>query len=46
LDGIHRIRVTIQGQVHALIEGLNDIQLNVLRLFGQGVCRLYQISTG
>jgi transposase len=46
LDGIHRVRVTIQGQVHALIEGLNDIQIKVLRLFGQGVCCLYQISSG
>jgi transposase len=46
LDGIHRVRVTIQGQVHALIEGLTDIQIKVLRLFGQRVCCLYQISTG
>ena len=34
LDGIHRVRVTIPGQVHALIEGLTDIQIKVLRLFG------------
>jgi transposase len=46
LDGMHRVRVTIQGQVHALIEGLTDTQIKVLRLFGQGVCCLYQISTG
>jgi transposase len=46
LDGIHRVRVTIQGQVHALIEGLTDTQVKVLRLFGQEVCCLYQISTG
>jgi len=46
LDGIHRVRVTIQGQVHALIEGLTDTQIKVLRLFGQRVCCLYQISTG
>jgi transposase len=46
LDGIHRVQVTIQGQVHALIEGLTDIQIKVLRLFGHGVCCLYQISTG
>jgi transposase len=46
LEGIHRVRVTVQGQVHELIEGLNDVQLNVLRLFGEEVCRLYQISPG
>jgi transposase len=44
LDGIHRVRVTVQGQVHVLIEGLNDIQIKVLRLLGQRVCDLYQIS--
>jgi hypothetical protein len=25
---------------------LNDVKLKVLRLFGEGVCRLYQISPG
>jgi len=46
LDGLHRVRVTLQGQVHALIEGLTDLQLKVLRLFGQEVSCLDQISTG
>jgi transposase len=46
LGGIHRVRVTVQGQVHDLIEGLHDVQINVLRLFGEEVCRLYQISPG
>ena len=45
-EGIHRIRMTVQGQVHDLIEGLNDVQVKILRLFGHEVCRLYQISTG
>ena len=44
LEGIHRVRVTVQGHVHDLIEGLNEIQITLLRLFGEGVCRLYQIS--
>jgi hypothetical protein len=44
LEGIHRVWVTVQGQAHDLIEGLNDVQINVLRLFGEEVCRLYQIS--
>jgi transposase len=45
-EGIHRVRVTVQGQVHDLIAGLNDVQINVLRLFGEEVCRLYHISPG
>jgi transposase len=46
LAGIHRIRITVQGQAHALIEGLHDVQVKILRLFGHAVCRLYQISPG
>ena len=46
LEGIHRVRVMVQGQVHDLIEGLNDVQITILRLFGEEVCRLYQISPG
>jgi transposase len=46
LEGIHRVRVTAQGQVHELIEGLNDVQIKILRLFGEQVCWLYQISPG
>jgi transposase len=45
-EGIHRVRVTGQGQVHDLIEGLNEVQINILRLFGEQVCCLYQISPG
>jgi transposase len=46
LEGIHRVQVTVQGQVHDLIEGLSDVQIKILRLFGNEVCHLYQISTG
>ena len=46
LEGIHRVRVTVQGQAHDLIEGLNEVQVKILRLFGNEVCRLYPISTG
>jgi transposase len=46
LEGIHRVRVTVQGQAHDLIEGLNEVQVKILRLFGNEVCNLYQISTG
>jgi hypothetical protein len=46
LEGIHRVRVTVHSEVHDLIEGLNEVQITILRLFGQEVCRLYQISPG
>ncbi len=45
LEGMHRVRVIVQGQVHDLIEGLNEVQ-KILRLFGQNVCQIYQISSG
>jgi hypothetical protein len=38
--------MTVQAQAHDLIEGLNAVQVKILRLFGNEVCRLYQISTG
>jgi hypothetical protein len=46
LHGMHRVRLTLQGQGHDLMEGLNDVQSKILRLFGHEVGRLYQISTG
>ena len=46
LEGMHRVRGMVQGQVHDLIEGLNDVQIKILRWFGDEVCRLYQISPG
>ena len=45
LEGMHRVRMSVQNQVHDLIEGLNDVQINILRLFGNEVCCLYHIST-
>jgi hypothetical protein len=46
LDGIHRVRVTVQGHVHDRIESLTNLQINILRVFGNAVCHLYQISPG
>jgi transposase len=46
LEGMHRVRVTVQGQLHDLIERLHEVQIKILRLFGEEVCRLYQISPG
>lgn len=46
LEGIHRVRVTRQGHMQDLIEGLHEVPITLLRLFGDRVCRLYQISPG
>jgi hypothetical protein len=46
LEDMHCVRVTVQGQVHELIDGRNDGQIKILRLFGARVCCLYQISPG
>jgi transposase len=46
LEGIHRVRVTGQDQAHDLIEGLNEVQIQVLRLLGKEVCQRYQIAPG
>lgn len=46
LEGIHRVQVTVQDQVHTLIEGLNKVRIKILRLFGDRVCQVYQISSG
>jgi len=40
LEGIHRVRMTGQDQVHELSEGINDVQIKILRLFGNEVCHL------
>jgi hypothetical protein len=46
LEGIHRVRVTVQDQAQDVIEGLNEVQIKVLRLCGEEVCQLYQIAPG
>lgn len=46
LEGIHRVRMIVQDQVRDLIEGLNEVQIKILRMFGQEVCQIYQISSG
>jgi hypothetical protein len=44
VEGIHRVRVTVQGHGHERIESLTDVQINMLRVFGNEVCHLYHIS--
>jgi len=45
LDGIHRVILSVQGHITTFIEGLTDLRRKILRLFGQKVCQLYQISS-
>lgn len=44
LEGMHRVRLTRDSRVHDLLEGLGPVQVNILRLFGEEVGHLYQIS--
>ena len=46
LDGMHRVRVTVQDQAHDLLEGLTAGPMKVLRLCGEEVCQLDQIAPG
>jgi len=45
LDGIHRVILSVQGHITTIIEGLTDLRRKILRLFGQKVCQIYQISS-
>lgn len=44
LDGIHRVTLSVQGKIETMTEGLTDLRRKILRLFGQTVCQIYQIS--
>jgi transposase len=46
LEGIERVRVTVEGEVHDLITGLNAVKIKILRLFGEQVCHVYQLPLG
>ncbi len=46
LEGIERVRVTVEGRVRELITGLNEGKIKILRLFGEQVCQAYQIPSG
>src|SRR5215470_17883632 len=46
LEGIERVRVTVEGEMHAMITGLNTVKIKILRLFGEQVCHMYQLPLG
>jgi transposase len=45
LEGIHRVKTKQNQESISFIEGLNDTQMIILKLFGKQVSKLYQIST-
>ena len=46
LEGIERVRLMVDGQVRDLITGLQAVKIKILRLFGEQVCRVYQLAAG
>ena len=45
LEGIHRVVFTVGETVITFIEGVTDLRRQILRLFGQQICQVYQISS-
>jgi transposase len=46
LEGIERVRMMVDGKVRALITGLNEVRIAILRFFGEQVCLVYQVPSG
>ena len=46
LEEIERFRLMVDGQLRDLITGLNEVQIKILRLFGERVCHVYQLPSG
>jgi transposase len=45
LEGIHRVLVSVGEQVTCFMEGITDLRMKILQLFGQRVYQIYQISS-
>jgi len=41
LEGMERVRLRVDGQGRDLLTGLHEVQITILRLFGEQVCRVY-----
>jgi transposase len=44
LDGVNHVTITTKSSVQVLIEGVTDLRMKILQLFGPSVCRIYQVS--
>jgi transposase len=45
MEGIHRVLLNIDGQVTCIVDGVTDLRVKIIRLFGQRVCQIYRISS-
>jgi transposase len=45
MEGIHRVLLNIDGQVTCIVDGITDLRVKIIRLFGQRVCQIYRISS-
>jgi len=46
MKGIHRVLLNIDGLVTCIVDGITELRMKIIRLFGQRVCHIYQISFG
>ena len=46
MEGINRVLLDIGGQVSCIVDGVTELRMKIIRLFGQRVCQIYQISFG
>jgi transposase len=44
MDGVHCVTFNLQGETTFFIEGLNDIRIKIISLFGTSVAKLYQLG--
>ncbi|MGK5093144.1 IS1634 family transposase [Deltaproteobacteria bacterium TL4] len=44
MEGIHCVNINLQGNQSRFIEGLNDIRLKIIALFGESVAKFYQLD--
>lgn len=45
MEGIHRVTLNTGGQLTCIVDGITDLRTKIIRLFGQRVCQIYQISS-
>ena len=46
MEGINRVLLNVGGIVNCIVDGITELRMKIIRLFGQRVCQVYQISFG
>lgn len=46
MEGIHRVLLNIDGQDSCVIDGVTELRKKIIQLFGNKVCRIYQLFSG